>query len=103
MHWCNTANKLLPSLQLVFTGYHVNLGAAAAEVLHCPRCSRLVRDPHGVCGYCRENAYQCRSCRNIDYEHKVCACTTSTEGQRCEACLGGLFVTKASADIAVRF
>ena len=54
-----------------FTAYHVDLGAAAAEVLHCPRCSRLVTDVHGVCAYCRENAFQCRSCRNIDYEHRV--------------------------------
>jgi len=46
------------------------LGAAAAETLHCPRCSRLVTDAHGVCGYCRENAYQCRSCRNINYERR---------------------------------
>ena len=37
--------------------------------LHCPRCARLVTDvKHGICTNCRENAYQCRYCRNINYE-----------------------------------
>ena len=56
--------------QVEYESYHADLGAAAAEALHCPRCSRLVTDAHGVCGYCRENAYQCRSCRNINYERR---------------------------------
>ena len=56
--------------QVEYGAYHYDLGAAAAEALHCPRCSRLVTDAHGVCGYCRENAYQCRSCRNINYERR---------------------------------
>ena len=60
----------LSDVQVEFESYHRDLGAAAAEVLHCPRCSRLVTDAHGVCGYCRENAYQCRSCRNINYERR---------------------------------
>ena len=28
----------------------------------------MVRDRHGVCSYCHENAHQCRQCRNINYE-----------------------------------
>ena len=34
----------------------------------CPRCSRVVTDRHGICKNCHENAYQCRQCRNINYE-----------------------------------
>ncbi|OSX73113.1 hypothetical protein BU14_0377s0014, partial [Porphyra umbilicalis] len=39
------------------------------ERLQCPRCSRPVNDRHGICRNCHENAYQCRQCRNINYEH----------------------------------
>ena len=52
-----------------FTAFHVSLHAKSQESLKCPRCSRHVTDRHGVCGHCRENAYQCRHCRNINYEH----------------------------------
>ena len=41
---------------------------APAEKLQCPRCSRTVTDRHGVCKHCGDNAYQCRHCRNINYE-----------------------------------
>lgn len=37
--------------------------------LQCPRCSRSVTDRHGICRNCHENAYQCRQCRNINYEN----------------------------------
>eukprot|EP00742_Colponemidia_sp_Colp-10_P004531 GILJ01004836.1.p1 GENE.GILJ01004836.1~~GILJ01004836.1.p1 ORF type:complete len:2747 (+),score=454.59 GILJ01004836.1:625-8241(+) len=40
----------------------------ASERMQCPRCSRPVADRHGVCKHCNENAYQCRHCRNINYE-----------------------------------
>jgi hypothetical protein len=43
--------------------------AAAREKLMCPRCNRAVTNKHGTCDSCRENAYQCRQCRNINYEH----------------------------------
>ena len=39
-----------------------------AEKLQCPRCSRTVTDKHGICKHCGDNAYQCRHCRNINYE-----------------------------------
>lgn len=39
------------------------------ENLQCPRCSRPVTDRHGICRNCHENAYQCRQCRNINYEN----------------------------------
>jgi predicted amidophosphoribosyltransferase len=34
----------------------------------CPRCNRRVTSPHGLCSGCRENALQCRQCRNINYD-----------------------------------
>ena len=37
-------------------------------VVHCPRCTRLVNNAHGVCGNCGEVAFQCRKCRHINYE-----------------------------------
>ena len=39
-----------------------------SEKLQCPRCSRTVTDKHGICKHCGDNAYQCRHCRNINYE-----------------------------------
>jgi E3 ubiquitin-protein ligase UBR4 len=49
--------------------FYENLQAASLESLQCPRCSRYVTDKHGICGNCHENAYQCRQCRNINYEN----------------------------------
>ncbi|GAB2300127.1 hypothetical protein Dimus_038603 [Dionaea muscipula] len=49
--------------------FYENLQASSTEPLQCPRCSRSVTDRHGICGNCHENAYQCRQCRNINYEN----------------------------------
>ncbi|KAJ0989688.1 hypothetical protein J5N97_008044 [Dioscorea zingiberensis] len=49
--------------------FYENLQASSVESLQCPRCSRSVTDKHGICGNCHENAYQCRQCRNINYEN----------------------------------
>ncbi|KAI5665767.1 hypothetical protein M9H77_15620 [Catharanthus roseus] len=49
--------------------FYENLQALSLEPLQCPRCSRPVTDKHGICSNCRENAYQCRQCRNINYEN----------------------------------
>ncbi|XP_075510636.1 LOW QUALITY PROTEIN: auxin transport protein BIG-like [Primulina tabacum] len=49
--------------------FYENLQALSLEPLQCPRCSRPVTDKHGICNNCRENAYQCRQCRNINYEN----------------------------------
>ncbi|KAK9817780.1 hypothetical protein WJX72_002069 [[Myrmecia] bisecta] len=65
-------------IRLHFTAFWQHLGDASTEVLHCPRCSHIVHDPHGVCRYCHENAYQCRHCRNINYE--------SLDGFLCNEC-----------------
>jgi hypothetical protein len=50
----------------------------ALEVLTCPRCNCSVTNKHGICPNCRENAYQCRQCRNINYEN--------LEGFLCNEC-----------------
>lgn len=50
-------------------GTRRNVSGRAAENLQCPRCSRSVTDRHGICRNCHENAYQCRQCRNINYEN----------------------------------
>ncbi|KAJ5075671.1 e3 ubiquitin-protein ligase ubr4 [Anaeramoeba ignava] len=39
------------------------------EKLICPRCQVEVHDRFGVCSQCSDNAYQCRQCRNINYEN----------------------------------
>ncbi|KAK2663188.1 hypothetical protein Ddye_001762 [Dipteronia dyeriana] len=49
--------------------FYENLQALSLEPLQCPRCSRPVTDKHGTCANCHENAYQCRQCRNINYEN----------------------------------
>ncbi|XP_022727915.1 auxin transport protein BIG-like isoform X2 [Durio zibethinus] len=49
--------------------FYENLQALSLEPLQCPRCSRPVTDKHGICSSCHENAYQCRQCRNINYEN----------------------------------
>ncbi|KAJ7974259.1 auxin transport protein (BIG) [Quillaja saponaria] len=49
--------------------FYENLQASSLEPLQCPRCSRPVTDKHGICSNCHENAYQCRQCRNINYEN----------------------------------
>ncbi|PKA57546.1 Auxin transport protein BIG [Apostasia shenzhenica] len=49
--------------------FYENLHASSIESLQCPRCSRSVTDKHGICSNCHENAYQCRQCRNINYEN----------------------------------
>lgn len=38
-------------------------------VVHCPRCSRIVQNAHGVCGNCGEVAFQCRKCRHINCKY----------------------------------
>ena len=56
------------AVRLTFTTLLVNLHACSNEGISCPRCSRVVTHPRGICSSCRENALQCRACRNINYE-----------------------------------
>eukprot|EP01105_Mastigella_eilhardi_P001440 TRINITY_DN1173_c0_g1_i1.p1 TRINITY_DN1173_c0_g1~~TRINITY_DN1173_c0_g1_i1.p1 ORF type:complete len:2168 (+),score=563.64 TRINITY_DN1173_c0_g1_i1:2610-9113(+) len=67
------ADFLIPitatNLLFEYASFYENLQALSAEKLQCPRCNKLVTDKHGICKHCRENAYQCYHCRNINYEH----------------------------------
>ncbi len=55
------------NLLIEYASFYDNLNTS--EKLQCPRCNRVVTDKHGVCPRCRENAYQCRQCRTINYEN----------------------------------
>ncbi|EFA82601.1 hypothetical protein PPL_04293 [Heterostelium album PN500] len=57
------------NFMIEYFDFHDNLQALASEKLQCPRCSRTVTDKHGLCKHCHENAYQCKQCRNINYDH----------------------------------
>lgn len=63
------ADLALPvtAINLMFE-FVTSTDVAAGERMLCPRCNRAVTDRHGVCRHCRENAFQCRLCRNINYE-----------------------------------
>jgi len=56
-------------LMVQFDSFHESAQAKSMETLQCPRCSRFVTDRHGICKNCQENAFQCRQCRNINYEN----------------------------------
>jgi hypothetical protein len=59
-----TATNLLFEFAVVSEGSH------GSDRLTCPRCGNTVTDRHsGICRNCHENAYQCRQCRNINYEN----------------------------------
>jgi E3 ubiquitin-protein ligase UBR4 len=64
-----TVDLPLPVTAINLLFEFVTVSASAAERMQCPRCNRTVTDTrHGVCRQCRENAFQCRLCRNINYE-----------------------------------
>ena len=52
-------------------------------ILRCPQCHNEVPDRRsGICPRCRENAYHCRECRHINYNHLdgfiCCECGNSS-------------------------
>lgn len=53
------------ALVLEATAFHEAPAAAAAELLHCPRCSATVPPNPGMCTNCGENVYQCHKCRFV--------------------------------------
>ena len=54
--------------------------AVSGQVMHCPRCSHLIRDNvHGICGFCRENAFQvCMLARTIPSQGNSAALGSDT-------------------------
>ncbi|CAJ1939091.1 unnamed protein product [Cylindrotheca closterium] len=73
-------------------------GSKAADgsfVVHCPRCTRVVTNAHGVCGNCGEVAFQCRKCRHINYDRlDAFLCV------ECGYCASGTFSYELSAGVA---
>jgi len=57
------------NLMVEFETLHDVSAAGLPQRMLCPRCNRPVTDRHGICRHCRENAFQCRLCRNINYEN----------------------------------
>lgn len=63
--------------------------------VHCPRCTRVVTNAHGVCGNCGEVAFQCRKCRHINYDRlDAFLCV------ECGYCPMGSFSFEANAGVA---
>ena len=64
-------------------------------LIHCPRCTRVVTNAHGVCGNCGEVAFQCRRCRHINYDRlDAFLCV------ECGYCASGSFVYEVTGGIA---
>lgn len=59
------------NLRIEYLEFYERPGGSRAEdgslLLHCPRCTRVVNNAHGVCAHCGEVAMQCRKCRHINY------------------------------------
>jgi E3 ubiquitin-protein ligase UBR4 len=68
------------NLKVEFTEFYERPGEGTRAtdgslLVHCPRCTRVVTNAHGLCGGCGEAAYQCRKCRHINYDRlDACKC-----------------------------
>ena len=69
--------------------------ADGSPILHCPRCTRVVTNAHGVCGHCGEVAFQCRKCRHINYDR-----FDSFLCVECGYCSAGTFSYEITAGVA---
>ena len=60
------------NIKIEYTDFYERSGGSKASdgtlLVHCPRCTRVVTNAHGVCGNCGEVAFQCRKCRHINYD-----------------------------------
>lgn len=54
-------------LMIEYANFYESIQALHVEKLTCPRCKIPVNDK--ICPNCRENVYQCRQCRNINYDN----------------------------------
>eukprot|EP00977_Amphora_coffeiformis_P000765 scaffold162_cov176-Amphora_coffeaeformis.AAC.25 len=63
------------NLKMEYTDFYERPGDSRQPdngfVVHCPRCSRIVQNAHGVCGNCGEVAFQCRKCRHINCKLRI--------------------------------
>lgn len=60
------------NIKIEFVDFYERPGGSKAAdgtlIVHCPRCTRVVTNAHGVCANCGEVAFQCRKCRHINYD-----------------------------------
>lgn len=87
------------NLKFEFSDFYERLGGARSAdgtlLLHCPRCTRVVNNAHGVCGHCGEVAFQCRKCRHINYDRlDAFLCV------ECGYCASGGFSFEVTAGLA---
>lgn len=75
---CSRASLTLPTpvvaanVKIEYADFYERAGGTKASdgtlIVHCPRCTRVVTNAHGVCANCGEVAFQCRKCRHINYD-----------------------------------
>lgn len=68
---CSLSPPLVAAnLRIEYSDFYDRPGSLKSDafVVHCPRCTRVVTNAHGVCGSCGEVAFQCRKCRHINYD-----------------------------------
>jgi hypothetical protein len=87
------------NLKIEYTDFYERPGGSKATdgslLVHCPRCTRVVNNAHGVCGNCGEVVFQCRKCRHINYDRlDAFLCV------ECGYCASGTFSFEMTAGIA---
>jgi hypothetical protein len=67
-----TKSVIAANIKIEYTDFYERAGGSKSSdgslLVHCPRCTRVVTNAHGVCGNCGEVAFQCRKCRHINYD-----------------------------------
>jgi len=87
------------NLKIEFMEFYERPGGSKASdgslLVHCPRCTRVVTNAHGVCGNCGEVASQCRKCRHINYDRlDAFLCV------ECGYCASGSFSVEVTGAVA---
>eukprot|EP00978_Attheya_sp_CCMP212_P004146 scaffold9012_cov54-Attheya_sp.AAC.4 len=87
------------NLKFAYAQFWEKLGGSRSSdgglMLHCPRCTRVVNNAHGVCGHCGEVAFQCRKCRHINYDRlDAFLCV------ECNYCASGSFSFEVTSGLA---
>lgn len=102
---CSSASLTLDTpvvaanLKVEYADFYERPGGTKATdgslIVHCPRCTRVVTNAHGVCAHCGEVAFQCRKCRHINYDRlDAFLCV------ECGFCASGGFVFDLTAAVA---
>lgn len=94
-----TKPVIAANIKIEYTDFYERAGGSKASdgslLVHCPRCTRVVTNAHGVCGNCGEVAFQCRKCRHINYDRlDAFLCV------ECGYCASGSFSFELQAGVA---